>query len=307
MELRHLRYFVIVAEEQNLTRAAARLRISQPPLSRQIRDLENELGVSLFDRGGKSLRLTEAGRLFVVEAHSILQHVDASVDLVKSVASGKRGKVRVGYAASPTIEILRHSLQIFHESHPHIKVDLRDMASLAILRGLREGDLDVALTVSVSPRDFDGLVFKNLAAYAINVAFHQAHKFKAASAISLRDIARQPIVTFTREDHPEAHAGLRKLLSPFTASPNIVGEYDTASSLITAIEARRGIALIPSTLAYIAGNRVALRPIDPAPPLLSVGIAYRKGDNSPSATRFIQAVMAAKAKLTPLSGTLLTV
>jgi DNA-binding transcriptional LysR family regulator len=307
MELRHLRYFVIVAEEQNLTRAAARLHISQPPLSRQIRDLENELGVSLFDRGAKSLRLTEVGRLFLVEAHEILQRVDASVDLVKSVALGKRGKVRVGYAAGPTMEILRHTLQIFHDSHPHIKVDLRDMSSLAILRGLRECELDVALSVSLSPRDFDGLVFENLAAYAVKVAFHHKHKFKTASAISLRDIARQPLVTFTREGHPEAHTGLYKLLSPYTSSPNIVGEYDTASSLITAVEAKRGIALVVPTPADLAGNRVALRPIYPVPPLVPIAIVYRKGNNSPSATRFIQAAMAAKAKLTPRSGALLTV
>ena len=306
MELRHLRYFVTVAEEQNLTRAAARLHISQPPLSRQIRDLERELGISLFDRGAKSIRLTEAGKIFLVEAQSILQRVDASVDLMKSMAQGKRGKVRVGYAASPAIEILRHTLQIFYDAHPQIKVDLHDMSGPEMLGGLRENKLDVALAVSASPRDFDGLVFENLAAYAINVAFHNDHKFKSANEVSLREIARQPIVILTREKYPEVYIGLCKLLSPYTASPNIAGEYDTVASLIAAVEARRGITLVLSTFTQVAGNRVTLRSLHPAPPLLPIAIAYRLGNNAPAATKFIQAAIAAKSKLAPISGAVFT-
>jgi DNA-binding transcriptional LysR family regulator len=100
MELRHLRYFVVVAEEQNVTRAAARLRLSQPPLSRQIRDLEEELGVELFRRTAKSLALTEAGKLFLGEARAVLLRAEQAVETVRRMAKGERGKLRVGYAPS---------------------------------------------------------------------------------------------------------------------------------------------------------------------------------------------------------------
>src|SRR2546428_5308290 len=100
MELRHLRYFVAVAEEQNVTRAAARLHVSQPPLSRQIRDLEDELGIALFDRSAKSVRLTEAGRAFLAEARLVLQRAEDAVEMAQDVAGGKRGEIHVGYAPS---------------------------------------------------------------------------------------------------------------------------------------------------------------------------------------------------------------
>src|ERR1700722_18678390 len=102
MELRHLRYFAVVAEEQNITRAASRLHVSQPPLSRQIRDLEDELGVALFHHGAKAVRLTEVGRVFLIEARAVLQRADEAVQTVKAVASGKLGEIHVGYAPSLT-------------------------------------------------------------------------------------------------------------------------------------------------------------------------------------------------------------
>src|SRR5262245_55176497 len=113
MELRHFRYFVAVAEEQNVTRAAARLRVSQPPLSRQIRDLEDELGVALFERSAKSVRLTEAGRVFLEEARAVLSRAEEAAQTVKAVAGGKRGELHVGYAPSLTVELLPQALRTF--------------------------------------------------------------------------------------------------------------------------------------------------------------------------------------------------
>src|SRR6266576_3274272 len=129
MELRHLRYFVAVAEEQNVTRAATRLHVSQSPLSRQIRDLESELGVALFDHGAKSVRLTEAGRVFLVEARAVIQRVAQAVQAAKAVASGKKGEIHVGYAPSLTVEILPRALRFFHESNAGIVVRLHDLST----------------------------------------------------------------------------------------------------------------------------------------------------------------------------------
>src|SRR5712672_1725922 len=106
MELRHLRYFVAVAEEQNVTRAAARLHVSQPPLSRQIRDLESELGLTLFERSPKAIRLTPAGRVFLEEARAVLRRAEEAVQTLKASAAHTSGKLEVGYAPSLTVEIL---------------------------------------------------------------------------------------------------------------------------------------------------------------------------------------------------------
>src|SRR3569623_66009 len=117
MELRHLRYFAAVAEEQNVTRAAARLHVSQPPLSRQIRDLEDELGVALFEHGAKSVRLTEAGRAFLPEARAALRRVEEAVQMVKAVAKGERGEIHVGYAPSLAVDLLPRALRRFQETN----------------------------------------------------------------------------------------------------------------------------------------------------------------------------------------------
>jgi DNA-binding transcriptional LysR family regulator len=296
MELRHLRYFVAVAEEQNVTRAARRLHVSQPPLSRQIHDLEREIGVKLFDRSAKAIRLTEAGRVFLLEARRVLQQADEAVDLVKAVALGRQGKVRVGYAASPTVEILRRALRSFVQTHPKVSVDLREMTSQAMLRGLRDRTLDIALTVSISPQDFEGLVLEELGTYPVRVAVHRKHRFARRREVRLRELVREPMVTFTRDEHPEAYAGLLKILAPYTSSPKIVEECDGFTSLIAAVEAGRGVALVFQTFAVVAGRRLALRPLKPAPPPLPIAVAYRKDGISGPAAAFLDAVRAAKSR-----------
>src|SRR5205809_6498780 len=167
MELRHLRYFVAVAEEQNITRAASRLHVSQPPLSRQIRKLEDDLGIALFDRDAKAVRLTEAGRVFLTEARIILQRAKEAVELAKDVAGGKRGEIHVGYAPSLTVELLPRALRYFRESNPGVRVQLHDSSTAEMLRGLIDGKLHVALLVQVSPKVLAGLVFEELQRQAV--------------------------------------------------------------------------------------------------------------------------------------------
>ena len=303
MELRHLRYFVAVAEEKNVTRAAARLHVSQPPLGRQIRDLERELGVNLFDRSTKGLRVTEAGEIFLAEARGVLRRAEEAVERLQAFAHGKRGRVRIGHGPV-AVEILGRALRSFSRTHPHVTVDLQEMG-VGVLRGLREGMLDLALTAAMSPRDFEGLAVEHLEAYPIRLAMSTKHRFARLREVPLRDVAREPIIERSRKEYPYPHAGVLKLLEPYTRSPNFVEEYDSLESLIAAVEAGRGVAFIVQVMSRIVGKRLILRPLKPAPPLLPVAVAYRPGGLSPAAAAFLAAARAATPKRSRPSGPIL--
>jgi DNA-binding transcriptional LysR family regulator len=295
MELRHLRYFVAVAEEQNVTRAAARLHVSQPPLSRQIRDLEDELGVALFEHGAKALRLTDAGRVFLTEARAALQRVDDAVQMAKGVANGQRGEIHVGYAPSLAVEFLPRTLKFFQETSPGVRVHLHDLSTQEILHGLRDRKLHVALLVQLSVMAAAGLVFEELQRHAVCVAMHPSHPLARARKVGLEQVAKERLIAFTLADYPEHHAWITDLFAPLNRPPQIVEEHDSATSLIAAIEAGRGVALVSQRLDCLAGPRLKVRPLQPAPPPLVIGVAYRKEANSAATVNFIAAAKRAKS------------
>src|SRR5213592_3388310 len=294
MELRHLRYFVAVAEEQNVTRAAARLHVSQPPLRRQIRDPEDELGVALFNHGAKSVRLTEAGRIFLTEAGAVVQRADEAVQTVKAVASGQRGEIHVGYAPSLTVELLPRALRFFQEANPGVRVQLHDLSTQEMLRGLRDGKLHVALLIQVSAKVLTGLVFEELHRYAVCVAVHPAHPLARVRKVGLEQIANERLIAYTLADYPEYHSWLSDLFAPLKHPPNIAEEHDSSTSLIASVEAGRGVALVQQGFDCLTGPRLKIRPLQPAPPPLVVGIAYRKERNSAATDNFVAAAKRAE-------------
>jgi DNA-binding transcriptional LysR family regulator len=163
MELRHLRYFVAVAEEENVSKAALKLHVSQPGISRQIRDLEDEIGFPLFERSAKSVRLTAAGKFFFAEAKEVLAHADAAVMKAKAVAHGGSGEIHVGYAPSLTVQILPPTLRKFQQEFPQVRVKLHDLSTEEMLEQLRSGKLQVALLVQAGRAALRGLKFLELA------------------------------------------------------------------------------------------------------------------------------------------------
>jgi DNA-binding transcriptional LysR family regulator len=295
MELRHLRYFVAVAEEQSVTRAAARLHVSQPPLSRQIRDLEDELDVALFDHGAKSVRLTEAGKIFLTEARAILQRTGEAVQMVKAVANGHQGEIHVGYAPSLTVEILPRALKFFQEANPGVRVQLHDLSTQEMLRGLRDGKLNVALMIQPLAKVLTGITFEELCRYAVCVAVHPAHPLARARKISLEQVADERLIGYTLADYPEYHLGLATFFEPIKRVLKIAEEHDSVTSLIAAVEAGRGVALVLQGFDCLSGPRLKVRPLNPAPPSAVIGAAYRKDFNSAATTHFIAAAKRAKS------------
>lgn len=294
MELRHLRYFVAVAEEQNVTRAARRLCVSQPPLSRQIRDLERELKVELFEREGKKIRLSDAGRIFLAEARQILSRADDAGEVMKLFSAGKRGRVRVGYSVAGTVELLPEILRALGRTHPQIRVELSEVSIEGAVGGLRDGSLDVALTIPVSPSNFSGLRVEILGTYPISVVSRKSHRFARMRRVALKEIGREPIVTFSKTQYPDAHACLAKIFAGHARSLNIVEEYDTVMAVLAAVEAGRGVALVSSSAETLAGPNIVFRSLAPDPAPLPIGLAYLDGNVSDAARVFIEAAVALK-------------
>jgi len=274
MELRHLRYFVVVAEEQNVTRAAARLHVSQPPLSRQIRDLEDELGVSLFKRTAKSLSLTEPGRLFLAEARAVLLRVDQAVQVVRMAAAGNRGQLKVGYAPSLTVRFLARGLAMFEQEYPGVKVSLYDLSSEECITRLSAGKLDLALTVPPMGRTKKAVTFEKLAQYSICCGVPSTHPLAKKRGISLNQLNQERLITYTREDYPEYHEWLAGLFEPLRVRPLAMEEYDSVTGVMAAVESGRGVAIVSSSLSSLAGPKLKLLPLIPAPPAFNVGAVF---------------------------------
>jgi len=204
--------------------------------------------------------------------------------------------VDVGYTATPTAEILPRIMRLFQRSHPQIRIDLREMSTQGLLDGLRERTLDAALIVSIAPREFAGLTVEELGRYPVRVAMHRKHRFVQLREVPMRQIAKEPLVTYSRKEYPEAYAGLLKILLPYNRSPKIVEEYRSSMSLIAAVEAGQGVALDFQSLSLIAGERLVLRPLSPAPPPLPISIACHPVGISEATAAFVAAAKAVKTK-----------
>src|SRR5438309_10498407 len=274
MELRHLRYFVAVAEALNFTKASARLRVAQPALSRQMTDLEEEIGVDLMKRSPRGVTLTAEGRLFLDEVRELLKRADESVEKVRALARGEYGELHVGYAPSPTVEILPPALAAFQKAVPRVKVLLHDLSSDELIAGLQNATLELAVMVRQPVGDETaGIQFELLRTYPLCVAMTATHPFARLKSVSLDKLAAEPLVGFRRKDYPEYNRSLERLFASVHAKPRIAVECDSASSLITEVEAGHGVALSSTIFKLVAGKRLLYRPLTGTTEVASVAIA----------------------------------
>jgi LysR family transcriptional regulator, benzoate and cis,cis-muconate-responsive activator of ben and cat genes len=287
MELRHLRYFVVVGEEENMSRAAVKLHVSQPALSKQVRDLEDEIGFSLLQRTAKSVRLTEAGRVFLDNARALLRHADEAVKEPRAVARAEPAELHVGYSPTPVAEILPKTLRAFQRAMPNVHVRLHDWSNQAILDGVRDGRLQVGLIVSPpkasSLRD---LRYEELFHERVCVAVSPQHPFARRRAIPLTEVAAEPLICLTREDYPEYHDYLSITFSKVKQKPRIAEEHDSMAGILSSVEAGAGVAFGGDVFGYSFGPRVKVLHLTPEPKPISIGLAALKGKLSPAAEKF---------------------
>lgn len=292
MELRHLRYFVAAAEEENISRAALRLHVSQPAISRQIRDLEEEISIRLFERSAKALRLTLAGRKFLEEARSVLRHAEEAVARTKSwIETGIR-ELHVGYAPSPTTQILPRALELFREKNPKIQLHLYDISTAEMLLLLREKKLDAALTVLPSRKHLRRLDYIQIASYPLCIALASKHPLSKLKTLEPEQFVEEPFIGYTRKEYPEYEAWVEKLFKSLGRSPaRIVEEYDSFSGIVAAVASGRGVALMPSVVRSALGPAVKLIRVQPALEQLIVAIWYKRKTTPETVSRFVSALL----------------
>jgi DNA-binding transcriptional LysR family regulator len=292
MELRHLRYFVAVAEMENVSRAALKLHVSQPALSRQVRDLEDELGLTLLERSAKAVKLTEAGRVFLEEARAVLERADAAVRAARAVATGHRDELHVGYAPTLSARFLPGALRAFQTSMPQVRVKLHDLASEEIVASVHESKLQLGITVRPLHKSLRGLRFEELRREPIRLAVAPRHSFARRLKVSLEEAAKQRFVAYSRAEYPDYHEMLAEIFMGVKIKPNIVEEHDGVSSLISGLEACDGVAVVPESISCIAGVRLKLLALDPEPKPLSVGVVLRKDEMKSNTRSFLAALKA---------------
>jgi LysR family transcriptional regulator, benzoate and cis,cis-muconate-responsive activator of ben and cat genes len=294
MELRHLRYFVAVAEEENVSRAASKLHVSQPGISRQIHDLEDEIGFLLFERTGKSVRLSAAGKIFLGEARDILRRTADAVKKARAVLASQ-AEINVGYALSGTVEILPRALRTFRGSFPGVRVALHDLSAKEMLALLLQKTLDIALTVPPRklPRELD---MKELERYEPCVAVGATHPLAKLKFVSLGQMAPEPVATLTRKDYPDYNEHLKKLFVTIGRKPRIGSEHDDVTSLLAAVAAGHGFAIVLSCVSGMTGPRLKLLKLRPALPPRSIVALWRKDAETESVRAFIAAALAKSAK-----------
>jgi len=233
--------------------------------------------------------LTEAGGVFLPEAKGVLERAAEAARAVRAVVRGERGEIHVGYAPTPTVELLPCALHAFQNLTPGVRVTLHDLSTEELLRGLHDGRLDLCLMVRPEPKALRGLRFELLREYPMQVAVPRTHRFAKLKRVKRAQLIREPLVAYARADYPEYHAMLDDLFQSTGQKYRVAAEQDSASALLASVESGRGVAVVPSCMAILAGGRLRLRPLHPAPEALAVGTVCRSQKLAPAAQKFLQA------------------
>lgn len=281
MELRHLRYFVAAAEALNISQAARHLHVSQPPLSRQIRDLEQEIGAALFDRDHKKLRLTPAGQYFLEEARKILSHAKRAAKTAKAAGRGQAGEVSIGFLSPLGGLFLPRILRSFRQKFPLIEVDLVEMVPREQLEALLDSQIDLAFVAAGEVQSSTDLAFEPVMEVELRVALPADHGLAKLRRIPLPELEEERFIILKRSAAPATHDFLLRLCRSSGFEPNVVKQSDSARSILDLVAAGIGVSIVPEHFRRCPSD-VVLRPLTPKPPTLPLSAVWRKNDSSPT-------------------------
>jgi len=260
IELRHLRYFIAVAEELHFGRAALRLNISQPPLSQQIQILEHEIGARLFARTNRSVQLTAAGQQFLQDARLVLQQVDQAADKAARLHRGDEGEIRIGFTSSaPFITVVSDALFTFRQRFPAVHIQMQEINTRQQLAPIGDGRLDLGvMRNTLLPETLDHQLLLREPMYAL---VHRAHRLAGRPQIALSDLAQEPFVFFDPQVGTALYGEILGLLGRYDIQPNIAQEVGEAMTIIGLVSTGLGVSILPASFRRVRLSDVVWIPL----------------------------------------------
>ena len=287
IELRHLRYFVAVAEELHFGRAAKRVGIAQPPLSQQIKRLERLLKVTLFLRTSRRVELTDAGKTLLHESRLVLDAMERSVGRTRRTAAGELGTLAISFAESVMFQELPSLIREFRKLYPQIRLDLRELSTGAQLEALRSGDLDIGFVRDPAPDP--NLLFEAIASEPLVLALSSSHPLvQSQQQIRLVDLADENFVLFPREVAPGLYDQVMALCRRAGFAPRVIQESRERPTTINLVEAGVGVTILPAPPHRLAWTGVVYAEIDDTQPCTQIVMVSRRDARRPVVAPFLE-------------------
>lgn len=276
MELRHLRYFVAVAEDLHFTRAAARLGIGQPPLSLQIQQLEREIGTPLLLRQPRGVALTEAGARFLQDARAVLHAAEQAVETARRLGHGEQGDIAVGFTASAVFHpYLPSAIRAYRDRYPGVRIALSESNTRALLAGLRSGEVDVAFVRPPYALD-DEFASERVLDEPMLVALPPDHPLCRKRTVPVAALAEQDFVLYPRPIGAGLYDAIMQACQRAGFTPRVIQEAPQMASIISLVAAGVGIAVVPAAMRHMGAAGIVYRPIRGDAPRALLDMAYRR-------------------------------
>jgi DNA-binding transcriptional LysR family regulator len=289
MELRHLRYFVTVAEELHFGRAAERLGIAQPPLSQQIKALEQQIGVLLLLRTKHHVELTAAGTVFAHEARKILAQADQAVHVAQRAARGEIGQLEVGFVSGAVYGKVPSIFRLVRTRYPEISLVLRDLSTEEQMEAIHAHRLDIGLIrppVIASP----SLAVQVIGREPLVIVLPRTHRLAGQKKISLEALAGEPFLHLPRQVAPGFYDQFVSLCTRAGFFPQIVQEARTTQTILSLVAVGMGVSIVPASLRRLQRTGVVYRPLEGPEPTTELAVIWRIDDENPALLRFLEII-----------------
>jgi len=288
MELRHLKYFVAVAEELHFGRAAKRLHIAQPPLSQQIKNLEDELGVKLFDRTRRTVQLTDAGIYFFKEAQQILSLVKQAADTARRIDRGQSGRLMVGFVGSVIHTFLPAGLRLFRERFPDVELILQELNTAEQIKSLHAKQIDVGFLYLVGQ---DSLFASKLLTKApLMVVLPKKHPLASRKSLHIRELAQEPFIANTRLSEPVVRDAFISMCHSAGFSPSIAQEAGQVQTVLGLVASGLGVCLLPDFIKNIRRPGVEYVSLSGSPLTVKLAVVWRSDNSSTLVKSFVNVI-----------------